>query len=112
MKKQAIIASLLLISFKSGAQQCEEPSQIINYLPLGTTQEFCFEAEIDIATRPVSVNMRIDSDNRKSITLNAFEEGVFTNMIVLLKDGSRREFNVLTLEQPKVERVHIVKIEQ
>lgn len=110
MKKLLISAAFMLATSNVNAK-CVEPSEVINYLPEGITQEFCFESDLDKWTESQHIKIIYQDSSPRSLFLTPLSPGIFTNLIVFQKDGSRKEFNLLTLERVKVEKVELIKIE-
>ncbi|GIC77130.1 hypothetical protein [Moritella sp. F3] len=109
MKKSFYL--LLALSTFGAKAECVAPSPVINYMPLNTSHELCFDKTIDLIGVGASSSIKVDINSEKpnSVLISPLESGVFTNMIVIFKDGERKEFNLLTLDKAKVETVVLLK---
>ncbi|EGR4421498.1 hypothetical protein DDN26_14650 [Vibrio cholerae] len=108
MKKSLTVSAFLITSFGVNAE-CKAPSETVNYLPLDTVATYCFEAPIDkVAGSMSTLKVELPKDKHNTLLVSPLNKGVFTNLIVDLKNGERKELHFLTLEQAKVETVILV----
>lgn len=88
-------------------QDCSEPSNTINYIPMGVITEYCFKEPVKHIYSPSSSGINIKFGT-KSVILTAMRSGFFSNLIVEFKNGINKEYNLITLVQPEVEQVVLI----